>query len=71
MQYEDENIWLTQKIREVAHYNLQMITAVGSKVNACAVQFRKWVGKIVKDYTIQGWTMDDFIMNTYILWRKR
>jgi hypothetical protein len=22
------------------------------------VQFRKWAGQIVKDYTIQGWTMD-------------
>ena len=23
-----------------------------------AVQFRKWAGQIVKDYTIQGWVMD-------------
>ena len=23
-----------------------------------AVQFRKWANQIVKDYTIQGWTMD-------------
>ncbi len=22
------------------------------------MQFRKWAGQIVKDYTIQGWTMD-------------
>lgn len=102
MRYEDENIWLTQKMmaeiydvdvrtinehiqkifhdQELAedavirkyritasdgknyntlHYNLQMIIAVGFKVqNAKAVQFRKWAGQIVKDYTIQGWTMD-------------
>ena len=102
MRYEDENIWLTQKmmaeIYEVdvrtinehiqkifsaqeltensvirkfritasdgknyntLHYNLQMIIAVGFKVqNAKAVQFRKWAGQIVKDYTVQGWTMD-------------
>ena len=45
--------------REVAHYNLQMIIAVGFKVNnQRAVQFRKWAGQIVKDHTIQGWTMD-------------
>lgn len=45
--------------REVAHYNLQMIIAVGFKINnQRAVQFRKWAGQIVKDYTIQGWTMD-------------
>ena len=105
MRYENENIWLTQKMmaalydvskqaisqhinriysdgelnpeatvkkyltvqtegsREVSrlqdHYNLQMIIAVGFKVNnQRAVQFRKWAGQIVKDYTIQGWTMD-------------
>ena len=41
------------------HYNLQMIIAVGFKVNNDrAVQFRKWAGQIVKDHTIQGWTMD-------------
>ena len=45
--------------REVIHYNLQMIIAVGFKVNNDrAVRFRKWTGQIVKDYTIQGWTMD-------------
>lgn len=106
MRYEDENIWLTQKMlaalydvdvrtvnehiqkiytdhelepeatirnfrivqtegsrqvtREVKHYNLQMIIVVGFKINSDrAVQFRKWVNKIAKDYTIQGWVMDD------------
>ncbi len=102
MRYQDENIWLTQKmmatlydvdVRTVSehirhifsdgelhedsvirkfritatdgktyntnHYNLQMIVAVGFKVNNDrAVQFRKWAGQIVKDHTIQGWTMD-------------
>lgn len=105
MRYEDENIWLTQKMmaalydvdvrtvnehikkiyadgelteqatirkfrivqtegarqvnRELTHYNLQAIIAVGFKVNnQRAVQFRKWAGQIVKDHTIQGWTMD-------------
>lgn len=106
MRYEDENIWLTQKMmavlydvnvrtinehikkiyadnelsetatirnlrivqtegnrqvsRDTKHYNLQMIIAVGFKVNnERAVQFRKWANSIVKDYTIQGWVMDD------------
>ena len=105
MRYENENIWLTQKMmatlydvskqtisqhikriyadgeltpeatvkkyltvqvegdrqisRNQDHYNLQMIIAVGFKVNnQRAVQFRKWAGQIVKDHTIQGWTMD-------------
>jgi hypothetical protein len=105
MRYENENVWLTQKMmatlydisvsainqhlkrvyddnelsreatikkylivqtegarevtREVEHYNLQAIIAVGFKINNDhAVQFRKWAGQIVKDYTIQGWVMD-------------
>jgi len=36
-----------------------MIIAIGFKINnERAVQFRKWANQIVKDYTIQGWTMD-------------
>jgi len=102
MRYEDENIWLTQKMLaqlydvsvpainqhlkriftdneleetavikqylitaadgkgyQVKHYSLQAIIAVGFKIeNERAVQFRKWANHIVKDYTIQGWTMD-------------
>ena len=102
MRYEDENIWLTQKmmaalydvdIRTINyhvkkifkdselqedsvirkfritaedgktyntnHYSLEMIIAVGFKVNSeRAVQFRKWVNQIAKEYTIKGWVMD-------------
>lgn len=106
LRYEEENIWLTQKMlsvlygvstsainqhikkiyedkeleekstiknflivqdegnrkisRNVIHYNLQMIIAVGFKVdNERAIQFRKWANQIVKDFTIKGWVMDD------------
>jgi hypothetical protein len=52
----------------VDHYNLQMIIAVGFKVNnERAVQFRKWSNKIVKDYTIQGWVIDDERLKTAAL----
>lgn len=45
--------------RNIEHYNLQSIISVGFKIeNERAVQFRKWARQIVKDYTIQGWTMD-------------
>jgi hypothetical protein len=45
--------------REVDHYGLQAVIAVGFKVNSArAVQFRKWVNQIAKDYTIRGWVMD-------------
>ena len=44
---------------DTKHYNLQMIIAVGFKVNnERAVQFRKWANSIVKEYTIKGWVMD-------------
>ena len=47
------------KSRNVDHYNLQAIIAVGFKINnSRTVQFRKWAGQVVKDYTIQGWVMD-------------
>ncbi len=46
--------------RDLVHFNLQMIIAVGFKVNnERAVQFRKWANSIVKEYTIKGWVMDD------------
>lgn len=49
-----------QVTRDTKHYHLQMIIAVGFKVNnERAVQFRKWANGIVKDYTIKGWVMDD------------
>ncbi len=103
MRYENENIWLTQKMMaslydvdvrtinyhikkvladseltedsvirkfritaadgknyDTNHYSLQMIIAVGLKVNSeRAVQFRKWVNQIASEYTIKGWVMDD------------
>ncbi len=47
------------KSYDTMHYNLQMIIAIGFKVNSeRAVQFRKWVNQIAKDYTIQGWVLD-------------
>ena len=50
-----------QVTRDTKHYNLQMIIAVGFKVNSeRAIQFLKWVNQIAKDYTtIKGWVMDD------------
>lgn len=55
-----QNEGVRQVSRVIKHYNLQMIISVGFKVNnERAVQFRKWANNIVKDYTIQGWVMDD------------
>jgi len=46
--------------REILHYNLKMIIAVGNKTNSPrAVQFRKWANRIIEEFTIKGFTMDD------------
>jgi hypothetical protein len=48
------------KTYSVNHYNLQVIIALGFKIdNERAVQFRKWANQIVGEYTIKGWVMDD------------
>ena len=103
VRYQDENIWLTQKMMaelygvdrsvitkhlkkvflddeleedsvcaifahtasdektyKVKFYALQAVIAVGFKIdNQRAVQFRKWIITIAKDYTIKGFVMDD------------
>ena len=63
MRYKDENVWLDAeddgKNYSTNHYSLEIIIAVGFKVNSeRAVQFRKWVNQIAKDYTIKGWVMN-------------
>ena len=48
------------KIYDTLHYSLDMIIAVGFKVNSQrAVQFRKWVNQIAKQFTIKGWVIDE------------
>jgi hypothetical protein len=44
----------------VEHYNLDMIIAVGYRINSArATQFRIWATKILKEYIIKGFAMDD------------
>ena len=48
-----------EKTYNTTHYSLQMIIAIGFKVdNLRAVQFRKWVNQIAQEYTFKGWVMD-------------
>lgn len=42
------------------HYNLSVIIAVGNKVDSPrAVQFRKWANRIIEEFTVKGFAMDD------------
>lgn len=46
--------------RELDFYNLDVIIAVGYRVNSKkATQFRIWATQVLKEYIIKGFTMDD------------
>ena len=46
--------------REVKHYNLELIIAVGFRVKSnVGTHFRKWATERLKEYMIKGFTMDD------------
>ena len=45
---------------EVMYYNLEMVTSVGFRVKSNrGVQFRKWANKILKDYLLKGFAIND------------
>lgn len=58
-----QKYWITApdgKNYSVNHYNLQVIIALGFKIdNEKAIAFRKWANQIVSEYTIKGWVMDE------------
>jgi hypothetical protein len=46
--------------RNISYYNLDMIISIGFRVNSkTAIKFRTWANKIIKDYMIQGFALDD------------
>lgn len=48
------------QIQEVKYYNLDAILSVGYRVNSLqATQFRIWATKILKEFIIKGFAMDD------------
>ena len=45
--------------REVEYYNLDIILSVGYRTNSkIAIEFRKWATKTLKDYIVQGYTIN-------------
>lgn len=45
--------------REVEHYNLDAIIAVGFRVNSPrAIQFRQWATGVLRDFAIRGYVLD-------------
>ena len=48
------------KIYQVDHYNLDMIISVGYRVKSRrGIEFRKWANRILKDYIIKGYAIND------------
>ena len=46
--------------REIDHYNLDMIIAIGYRVQLpIAVRFRRWATQRLHEYIQKGFTMDD------------
>ena len=46
--------------RNLAHYNLDLIISVGYRVNSFrGTQFRIWANKILKDYLIRGYSINE------------
>ena len=42
------------------YYNLDMIISIGFRVNSKkAIKFRTWANKIIKDYMVQGFALND------------
>jgi hypothetical protein len=49
-----------QVLREIEHYNLEAIIAVGYRVKSHrGTQFRQWATARLKEYLVKGFTMDD------------
>ena len=46
--------------RQIPYFNLDMIISVGYRVNAKrGVQFRRWANKILKEYLVKGYAVND------------
>lgn len=55
-----EQVAADGKIRKMNLYNLDMIISVGYRVNSQrATQFRIWATKVLKDYLLQGYAVND------------
>lgn len=71
--YKDEELGENSTCAKIAHmgnegkqtyntkyYNLDMIISIGFRVNSKkAIKFRTWANKIIKDYMVQGFALND------------
>ena len=52
---------------EIEYFNLEMVTSVGYRVKSNrGVQFRKWANRVLKDYLVKGYAINDRIRREQI-----
>ena len=50
------------KIYQVEHYNVEMVTSVGYRVKSKrGIQFRQWANRVLKDYIVKGYAINEKI----------
>ena len=53
-------VTMANKIIIQKYYNLDTIISIGFRVNSTkAIKFRTWANKIIKDYMVQGFALND------------
>lgn len=71
--YKDEELYKDSTCAKIAHmgnsnkqqyitnyYNLDMIISIGFRVNSKpAIKFRKWSNKVIKEYMVKGFALND------------
>ena len=46
--------------RSISYYNLDMVISIGFRVNSKpAIKFRTWANKVIKEYMIKGFVLND------------
>ena len=52
---------------DIEHFNLEMVTSIGYRVKSRrGVQFRKWANKVLKDYLVKGYAVNERIRHEQI-----
>lgn len=55
-----QNEGIRSVTRKIAYYNLDMIISIGFRVNSKkAIKFRSWANKVIKEYMIQGFSLNE------------
>ncbi len=58
--------------RDIEHYSLEVIIALGYRINSQrATDFRKWATRVLKDFSIRGYVLDNERLKNGALFNKK